>query len=176
MNFYKLFFLIVLIVSFNNNADGHGPSRQKVSEKIEINTNPDKVWEIVKNYMKFDWNSSVKKVTAENNDIGSERKLEFEGGKFVKQKLEKIDETKKLISWRIIETSNDVMPVNSYAAKNFVKESENGKTIVNYKAGFYRGFMGNDPPEQLNDENSKKKVSIFIKNSLEGLKSIAESN
>ena len=176
MNFFKLFFLIVLIVSFNNSADGHGPSRQKVNEKIEINTNPDKVWEIVKNYMKFDWNSSVKKVTAENNDIGSERKLEFEGGKFVKQKLEKIDETKKLISWRIIETSNDVMPVNSYAAKIFVKESENGKTIVNYKAGFYRGFMGNDPPEQLNDENSKKKVSIFIKNSLEGLKSIAESN
>ena len=85
MNFYKLFFLIVLIVSFNNSADGHGPSRQKVNEKIEINTNPDKVWEIVKNYMKFDWNSSVKKVTAENNDIGSERKLEFEGGKFVKQ-------------------------------------------------------------------------------------------
>ena len=85
-------------------------------------------------------------------------------------------ETKKLISWRIIETSNEIMPVNSYAAKIFVKESENGRTIVNYKAGFYRGFMGNDPPEQLNDENSKKKVSIFIKNSLEGLKSIAESN
>ena len=176
MNFFKLFFLIVLIITLNKNVDGHGPSRQKVNEKIEINTNPDKVWEIVKNYMKFDWNSSVKKVTVENNDIGSERKLEFEGGKFVKQKLEKIDETKKLISWRIIETSNDVMPVNSYAAKILVKESENGKTIVNYKAGFYRGFMGNDPPEQLNDENSKKKVSIFIKNSLEGLKSIAESN
>ena len=75
MNFFKLFFLIVLIFSFNNNADGHGPSRQKVNEKIEINTNPDKVWEIVKNYMKFDWNSLVKKVTVENNDIGSERKL-----------------------------------------------------------------------------------------------------
>ena len=54
MNFFKLFFLIVLIFSFNNNADGHGPSRQKVNEKIEINTSPDKVWEIVKNYMKFD--------------------------------------------------------------------------------------------------------------------------
>ena len=49
------------------------------------------------------------------------------------------------------------------------------KTLVNYKAGFYRGFMGNDPPESLNDENSKKKVAIFIKNSLKGLKSIAES-
>ena len=76
MNFFKLFFLIVLIITLNKNVDGHGPSRQKVNEKIEINTNPDKVWEIVKNYMKFDWNSSVKKVTVENNDIGSERKLE----------------------------------------------------------------------------------------------------
>ena len=175
MNFFKLFFLIVLIITLNKNVDGHGPSRQKVNEKIEINTSPDKVWEIVKNFMKFDWNSSIKKVTVENNDVGSERKLEFEGGKVVKQKLEKIDETKKLISWRIIETSNVVMPVNSYAAKIFVKESENGKTIVNYKARFYRAFMGNDPPEPLNDENSKKKVSIFIKNSLKGLKSIAES-
>ena len=46
---------------------------------------------------------------------------------------------------------------------------------VNYKAGFYRGFMGNDPPESLNDENSKKNIAIFIKNSLKGLKSIAES-
>jgi len=175
MNFFKLFFLVILIVSFNNNVNGHGPSRQKVNEKIEINANPEKVWEIVKNFMKYEWNSSIKKVIAENNKIGAERKLEFNGGKFVKQKLEKLDETKKLISWRIVETSNEIMPVNSYAAKVFVKESENGKTIVNYKAGFYRGFMGNDPPEPLNDENSKKKVSIFIKNSLKGLKSIAES-
>ena len=175
MNFFKLFFLVILIVSSNSNVYGHGPSRQKVNETIEINANPEKVWEIVKNFMKFDWNSSIKKVIAENNEIGAERKLEFNKGKFVKQKLEKLDETKKLIAWRIVETSNEIMPVNSYAAKIFVKNGENGKTIVNYKAGFYRGFMGNDPPEHLNDENSKKKVSIFIKNSLKGLKSIAES-
>ena len=175
MNFFKLFFLIILIVSFNNKVFGHGPSRQKVNEKIEINANPEKVWGIVKNFMKYDWNSSIQKVIAENNEVGAERKLEFDGGKFVKQKLEKLDETKKLISWRIVETSNEIMPVNSYAAKIFVKESKNGKTLVNYKAGFYRGFMGNDPPESLNDENSKKKVAIFIKNSLKGLKSIAES-
>ena len=175
MNFFKLFFLIILIVSFNNKVYGHGPSRQKVNEKIEINANSEKVWEIVKNFMKYDWNSSIQKVIAENNEVGAERKLEFDGGKYVKQKLEKLDEAKKLISWRIVETSNEIMPVNSYAAKIFVKESENGKTLVNYKAGFYRGFMGNDPPELLNDENSKKKVAIFIKNSLKGLKSIAES-
>ena len=32
--------------------------------------------------------------------------------------------------------------------------------------------MGNDPPEELNDENSKKKVSSFIKDSLKGLKKL----
>ena len=42
-----------------------------------------------------------------------------------------------------------------------VKNQSDGSTEVNYKAGFYRGFMGNDPPEELNDENSKKKVSNF---------------
>ena len=47
--------------------------------------------------------------------------------------------------------------------KIFVKELESGKTIVNYKAGFYRGFMGNDPPEELNDENSKKSKIIYYK-------------
>ena len=36
--------------------------------------------------------------------------------------------------------------------------------------------MGNDPPEELNDENSKKKVKSFIIRSLEGLKKIAETN
>ena len=85
MNFFKLFFLIILIVSFNNNVYGHGPSRQKVNEKIEINANSEKVWEIVKNFMKYDWNSSIQKVIAENNEVGAERKLEFDGGKFVKQ-------------------------------------------------------------------------------------------
>ena len=55
-----------------------------------------KVWEIVKNFMKYDWNSSIKKVIAENNEVGAERKLEFDGGKFIKQKLEKLDETNRI--------------------------------------------------------------------------------
>jgi len=80
-----------------------------------------------------------------------------------------------MVNWRIIETDNKVLPVNSYSAKIFVKESDN-KTKVIYKSGFYRGFMGNDPPSELNDENSKKKVKIFIVENLNGLKKIIEKN
>ena len=34
--------------------------------------------------------------------------------------------------------------------------------------------MGNDPPEELNDENSKKKVKEFISTALKNLKTKLE--
>ena len=34
--------------------------------------------------------------------------------------------------------------------------------------------MGNDPPPELNDENSKKLVKKFVLDNLEGLKRIIE--
>ena len=175
MNLFKFFFLFLSISILNSTAHSHGPSRQKVSEKIEINASPEKVWSIVKKFSNFKWNPSVKEVNAQGEKVDSVRELNFGDAKIIKQKLEKLDNNKKLISWRIIETNNDVMPVNSYSAKIFVKDGDGGKTLVNYKAGFYRGFMGNDPPVELNDENSKKKVADFIKESLKGLKKIAES-
>lgn len=175
MNFFKFFFLFLSMLVLNSTVYSHGPSRQKVSEKIEINASPEKVWSIVKKFSNFKWNPSVKEVNAQGEKVDSLRELNFGDAKVIKQKLEKLDDNKRLIGWRIIETNNDIMPVNSYSAKIFVKDAEGGKTLVNYKAGFYRGFMGNDPPTELNDENSKIKVSNFIKESLKGLKKIAES-
>ena len=174
MILFKNIFLFTLLITISHTVEGHGPSRQKVSEKIEINAPSAKVWELVKNFQAVNWNSNVKSVNANGNEIGSERELKFGNGELVKQKLEKINEEKKFVQWRIIETDNKILPVNSYAAKIFVKNQSDGLTEVNYKAGFYRGFMGNDPPDELNDENSKKKVSNFIINSLKGLKNIAE--
>ena len=90
--------------------------------------------------------------------------------------MEKFDETKRKITWRIIETDNDILPVNSYSAMLMVTEKKGvkNKSVLMYKAAFYRGFMGNDPPENLNDENSKKKVISFVKKNISGIKSIVE--
>ena len=83
-----------------------------------------------------------------------------------------------LLTIRILETDLDVLPVNSYSSMLRVTEDDNnpGKAILTYRAAFYRGFMGNDPPAELNDENSKKKVKIFIVENLNGLKKIIEKN
>ena len=174
MNYIKFLIITFFVSLIFNSSTAHGPSRQKVSEKITINKDSDTVWKIIKDFKNFQWNPSIKSIDVKNNEIGSERVLNFGKGT-VTQKLEKINEDKKFIQWRIIKTDNNILPVNSYSAKVFVKEN-NESTTITYKAGFYRGFMGNDPPEELNDENSKKKVSNFIKDSLKGLKKIAESN
>lgn len=172
----KKFITVFIFSILSISVLAHGPSRQKVSLDLDINAPASKVWEIVSNFENFNWNDEVNKSNSNGNEIGSERVISFKNGSKIKQKLEKINEEKMMISWRVIETDNKVLPVNSYAAKVFIKSTDNNKTKVSYKSGFYRGFMGNDPPEELNDENSKIKVTKFIEGNLKGLKRIAEGN
>ena len=169
-----LCFFVLLI--FSRDLLAHGPSRQKVSLKLDINAPASKVWKIVSNFEEFTWNEEVEKSKSNGNNVGSERVINFKNGSKVKQKLEKINSDKMMVSWRIIETDNKTLPVNSYAAKIFVKSVDSDTSNITYKSGFYRGFMGNDPPTELNDENSKIKVTKFIEGNLKGLKRIAEGN
>ena len=145
-------------------------------EKIELVASPEKVWEIISDFTKFSWNTDVVNVSSTGKEIGSERELTFSNKKKITQSLEKFDDEKKKITWRITSTDNDILPVNSYSAMLMVteKKGEKNKSILTYKAAFYRGFMGNDPPENLNDENSKKKVTSFVKKNISGIKSIVE--
>ena len=167
-------FLIYLIsiFLFTFQLDAHGPSRQKVVEKVIIDAKPEKVWNLISNFEDFSWHSDLKKIESNGNMVGSKRELTFSNNITISQSLEKLNAEKKMISWRIIDTNNDILPVNSYSATLTVtKNDENpNKSVLVFKAAFYRGFMGNDPPEHLNDENSKKKVIVFVKKSIDGIK------
>lgn len=175
MSYYKFVTLFTILVFSHISSFAHGPSRQKVVESIEINASIEDVWNVISDFQNFQWNKNIKKSFAKSNEIGSERLITFKSGENIKQKLEKINKEKMMVSWRVIDTNDKILPVNSYAAKIFLK-SDKDKTIVQYKTGFYRGFMGNDPPPELNDENSKKLVKIFITENLKGLKKIIEKN
>ena len=165
------YILCIFFVSFE--VISHGPSRQKVVEKIVINAELSNVWKIISNFSDFSWNPLISSTDSDGNVIGSLRKITSKNGSKISQTLEKLDEEKKMISWRIKETDQKLLPVNSYQATLILKDRE-GKVEATYKAGFYRGFMGNDPPEELNDENSKKKVKEFISSALKNLKTKLE--
>ena len=87
----KFLFTLTLLLLFSTSLNAHGPSRQKVSEKIQINADVNKVWNVVKNFKEFKWNNDIKSCSANENSIGSERIIEFTNGSKVKQKLEKLD-------------------------------------------------------------------------------------
>ena len=67
----RVFFLtFVFIVFANYNIQAHGPSRQKVVQKIELNASPEKVWEIISDFTKFSWNEDVINVFSSGKEIG----------------------------------------------------------------------------------------------------------
>ena len=74
-NFILVLFLSIIInFSF---TEAHGPSRQKVNQTVEINQDLDQIWKIVSNFNNFKWNSEIKDLSSNGNDIGSERIINF---------------------------------------------------------------------------------------------------
>ncbi|GJE54043.1 MULTISPECIES: SRPBCC family protein [Methylobacterium] len=159
-------------VSFS--AQAHGPSRQKVSESIEINAPADKVWKIVGNFQDGSWIPVVEKTEGKGgNEVKATRTLTLKGGATVVEELAKYDDAKKTFMYRIDKVDVKVLPVNDYSSTIEVEDA-GGKTKLTWKGAFYRGYMNNDPPPDLNDEASKKAVSDLYKASLTNVKEKAE--
>ena len=73
-------------------ALAHGPSRQKVTESIEINAPADKVWAAVGNFQDMSWLPIVAKTEGTGgNDVNATRKLTLKNGGIVEEQLDKYD-------------------------------------------------------------------------------------
>lgn len=155
-------------------AFAHGPSRQKVVEKIEIDAPAAKVWEIVGNFQDLNWHPAVAKTEGTGgNAADAKRKLTLKDGGVIDESLTKYDAEGKSMSYKIDAVDVKVLPVNNYAATISVKE-EGGKSVLEWKGAFYRGFMNNDPPPELSDEAALKAVTDIYKAGLAAVKAKAE--
>jgi Polyketide cyclase / dehydrase and lipid transport len=68
-----------------------------------------------------------------------------------------------------------VLPVTDYSATIAVVPAEGGKSTVEWRGTFYRGFPNDDPPPKLNDEAALKAVSKIYRAGLESLKKKVET-
>ena len=68
-----------------------------------------------------------------------------------------------------------MLPVNNYSSTISVAAQGANASKVTWRGAFYRGFMNNNPPAELNDEAALKSVSGLYKVSLEKLKKVAEA-
>ncbi len=176
-----------LLFFFTAAVNAHGPVRQKAEEEITINAPAAKVWGIIKNYDDMSWLPGVKSTTADNgNNKGSIRVITLKDGGTITEELKKYDDKKMTYAYKITDMSTlktithsgaeekvPVLPVDNYAASIEVEE-KGGATVVSWKAGYYRAYMNNNPPEEMNEEAANTAVNGILKAGVSNLKTLAE--
>lgn len=155
----------------------HGPSRQKLTESIEIGAPPAKVWAAIADFHDMSWLPGVAKTTGTggNEPDVAKRQLTLDNGATIDESLYKYDAAEMSYSYRIDTVDVKVLPVNNYSATLIVLPAEGGKSKVEWRGAFYRGYPNNDPPPELNDEAAVKAVTAIYRKGLENLKKKVEA-
>lgn len=167
---------IALIAILPALAIAHGPSRKKEITTIEINAPADKVWGVIGNYRDMSWHPAIAKTEADPGELKKEvskRKLTFKSGAIFTDTLTRYEPETKTIAFLTNEEDLKTLPVEGYSSTISVA-GDGGKSKVEWKGAFYRGYMNNDPPPELSDAAAIKAVAAFQKEGLEALKAKLE--
>lgn len=154
-------------------ALAHGPTRQKVTEKVTIDASADAVWAKIKNFDALkDWHPAVAESPADKgNEEGSVRSIKLKGGGTLSESLERYDDARKLYSYRA--KDGGALPVTNYTSTIQVT-AEGGRAVVEWRGAFYRAFPNNNPPPDQNDEAAVAAVTGVYTSGLANLKKIVE--
>ena len=157
-------------------ASAHGPSRQKVVETIAINAAPEKVWAVIGDFQDMSWHPAVASSEGQGGNApdAASRKLTLQGGGVLEEMLVKYSAEDRLYGYRIDKPDVKVLPVNNYSSQISVV-AEGGGSKVEWRGAFYRGYLNNDPPAELNDEAAVAAVSGVYRAGLEALKKRLEA-
>ena len=155
------------------NAFAHGPTRQKVVEKIVIDAPPEAVWAQIKDFDALaKWHPAVEASPADKaNSEGSVRSIKLKGGGGLVETLEKYNAEGKSYTYRI--KDGGALPVSNYSATIGVS-GDGAKSTVEWRGAFYRAYQNNNPPPDQNDEAAVKAVTGVYQSGLANLKKLVE--
>jgi carbon monoxide dehydrogenase subunit G len=167
--------LIALVLA--SAAWAHGPTRQKITEAVEIDAPPAKVWAAIADFHDMSWLPGVTRTTGEGGNVPdtATRQLTLASGATIDESLYKYDADQMTYSYRIDKVDVKVLPVNNYSSTITVLPAEGGKSKVEWRGAFYRGYPNNDPPPELNDEAAIAAVKKVYQAGLESLKKKVEA-
>lgn len=154
-------------------ALAHGPTRQKVVEKITIDAPADAVWAQIKDFDALSkWHPAVAESLADKgNTEGSVRTVKIKGGGSLVESLERYNAEGKSYTYRA--KDGGALPVTNYTSTLTVS-GDGAKSTVEWRGAFYRGFPNNDPPPDQNDEAAVKAVTGVYQSGLANLKKLVE--
>jgi len=176
--------LIVALVSmfFTAAAVAHGPVRGKMTATITIDAAADKVWDVISNYDDMSWHPAIASATADKgNSKGSVRVLTLKSGGTITEELKDYKADKMSYKYKITDMSTvktiqhsgqdediPVLPVENYAAKITVK-AKGDKSVVTWIATYYRGYVNNNPPAELNEAAADEAITAVLTDGLTAL-------
>lgn len=155
--------------------EAHGPTRQKVTETVEVNAPADKVWAVLGNFQDMSWHPAIAKTEGSGgNEKDAKRVLTLKPGGTIAETLTKYDAAGKSLSYEITAVDVKVLPVSNYSSTLSV-EDKGGKSVVEWRSAFYRGFLNNDPPPELSDEAAVKAIKGVFRSGLDAVKAKLEA-
>ncbi len=156
-------------------ALAHGPTRQKITETVDIKAPCAKVWAKIGNFQDMSWLPPVAKTEGQGgSEKGATRTLTLQNGGVIEESLEKHDDQAMMYFYRISKVDVKVLPVSQYSSWLSLKPGEEGKCTVEWKGAFYRGYPNNDPPPELNDEAAIAAVTGVYRTGLDAVKKSIE--
>ena len=159
-------------------AEAHGPTRQKLTETVEIAKPVAQVWAIVKDFDALaKWHPVIASSPAtKGNEVGSVRTLTLKaaGDPKLEEELLSYDDAGHTYHYEMKEHDPKILPVANYTSWLTVKDNGSGGSIVEWKGAYYRGDQRNDPPPELNDDAANAAVKGVYRAGLDNLKKIAE--
>lgn len=175
-------FVSAALLMFSGLANAHGPVRAKLTATIQIDAPAAKVWEVIKNYDDMSWHPSIKSVKGNgSNQKGAVRTLTLANGGTITEELKAYEDSKMTYKYKITEMSAagnikhagqdetiPVLPVGNYAAELQVND-KGGKAEVEWVATYYRAYVNNNPPAELNEEAADKAVTNVLTTGLTAL-------
>lgn len=173
-----LWLVAFVLTALLGTAHAHGPTRQKVTETIDINAPAEVVWALIENFADAaSWLPMVESSTGEGgNEKGATRVLTLAPGVQLFETLKKYNAEKMMYSYKIPAATHDVkvLPVTNYSSTISVK-ANGDNSVVTWKGAFYRGYPNNDPPPELNEEAAITAVTGVYQAGLSSLKKLAEA-
>lgn len=163
--------LVASQLVMSNIVMAHGPTPQKIDEKVVISAPVDAVWNKVSNFGSIaEWHPMV-----ENVDVPEEgtRVLTLKDKGKITESLDDMNVEAHTLSYRLYEEDIEVFPVSFYSVSIELAESAEG-TEMSWKGRFYRADTGNFPPEHYSDDAAVAAMTEFATTGMTSLKSQLE--
>lgn len=177
MNLIRIAAFHAVLLFAAASALAHGPTPQKVEEKITIAAPPEAVWAVVKNFDGLvGWNPLVETSMGKGgNEAGGERVVVLRSGGQLTDSLDEYLDKEMSYSYRLATPDTEAFPVSFYSSTLAVKPGPDGGSEVTWDARLYRADTGNFPSETQNDQAAIDAVTAFFQAGLQELKTKVES-